>query len=68
LVFGRPFFKEFVISCPLAPTKINEVLLHERIIGGLDISHMIDDGMLFCVTEVNTKQEIDRLVEILAAS
>jgi glycine cleavage system pyridoxal-binding protein P len=29
---------------------------------------MIDDGMLFCVTEVNTKQEIDRLVEILAAS
>jgi len=67
LVFERPFFKEFVISCPLAPSKINEVLLHEGIIGGLDISRMIDDGMLLCVTEMNTKQEIDRLVEILAA-
>jgi glycine dehydrogenase subunit 1 len=67
LVFQRPFFKEFVISCPLTPSKINEALLHEKIIGGLDISHMIDHGMLLCVTEMNTKQEIDRLVEILAA-
>ncbi|MBE9514656.1 MAG: aminomethyl-transferring glycine dehydrogenase subunit GcvPA [Chloroflexi bacterium] len=67
LAFQRPFFKEFVISCPLAPSKINEALLHEKIIGGLDISHMIDHGMLLCVTEMNTKREIDRLVEILAA-
>ncbi|MHC1578218.1 MAG: aminomethyl-transferring glycine dehydrogenase subunit GcvPA [Dehalococcoidia bacterium] len=67
LTFQRPFFKEFVISCPLAPSKINEALLHEKIIGGLDISHMIDHGMLLCVTEMNTKREIDRLVEILAA-
>jgi glycine dehydrogenase subunit 1 len=67
LVYQKPFFKEFVISCPLAPSKINEVLLQERIIGGLDISHMIDYGMLLCVTEMNTKQEIDRLVEILAS-
>ena len=68
LVFDEPFFKEFVISCPQAPSKIDEVLLHEKIIGGLDISHIIDNGMLFCVTEMNTKQEIDRLVEILSAS
>ncbi|RLC69091.1 MAG: aminomethyl-transferring glycine dehydrogenase subunit GcvPA [Chloroflexi bacterium] len=68
LVFEEPFFKEFVISCPQAPFKINEVLLHEKIIGGLDISHVIDNGMLFCVTEMNTKQEIDRLVEVLSAS
>ena len=67
LVFKEPFFKEFVIGCPQAPSKINEVLLHEKIIGGLDISHVIDNGMLFCVTEMNTKQEIDRLVEVLSA-
>jgi glycine cleavage system pyridoxal-binding protein P len=36
-------------------------------IGGLDISHLMDNSMLFCVTEVNTKQDIDRLVEILGA-
>jgi glycine dehydrogenase subunit 1 len=67
LVFEMPFFKEFVISCPLAPSKINEVLLRERIIGGLDVSRILDNSMLLCVTEMNTRQEIDRLVEILAA-
>jgi glycine dehydrogenase subunit 1 len=66
LVFEKPFFKEFAVICPLAPSRINEVLLRERIIGGLDISDMIDNGMLLCVTEMNTRQEIDRLVEILA--
>ncbi len=65
LVFQQPFFKEFVIRCPLAPYQINEALFKKGIIGGLDLSHMIDNGMLFCVTEMNTKQEIDRLVEIL---
>ena len=65
LVFQQPFFKEFVIRCPAAPYQINEALFKKGIIGGLDLSHMIDNGMLFCVTEMNTKQEIDRLVEIL---
>ncbi len=65
LVFQRPFFKEFVIRCPVAPYEINEALFKEGIIGGLDISHIIDNSMLLCVTEMNTKQEIDKLVEIL---
>jgi len=64
-VFQQPFFKEFVIRCPVAPHQINEALFKKGIIGGLGLSHMIDNGMLFCVTEMNTKQEIDRLVEIL---
>ena len=67
LVFQQPFFKEFVIRCPMAPQEINEALFKEKIIGGLDLSHTIDNGMLLCVTEVNTKQEIDRLVAILGA-
>ncbi|HUV76172.1 MAG TPA: aminomethyl-transferring glycine dehydrogenase subunit GcvPA [Dehalococcoidales bacterium] len=65
LVFQQPFFEEFVVRCPVAPSQISDVLFKEGIIGGLDISDMIDNGMLFCVTEVNTKSEIDRLVEIL---
>jgi len=67
LVFQQPFFKEFVVRCPVTPQQVNEALFKERIIGGLDLSHTIDNGMLLCVTEVNTKQEIDRLVEILGA-
>ena len=65
LVFQQPFFKEFVVRCPVAPRQINQVLSKNGIIGGLDISHTIDNSMLLCVTEVNTKQDIDRLVEIL---
>jgi glycine dehydrogenase subunit 1 len=67
LVFSKPFFKEFAIRCPVAPSQINQALFNEGIIGGLDISHIIDNGMLLCVTEINTRQEIDRLVEILGA-
>jgi glycine dehydrogenase subunit 1 len=65
LVFSKPFFKEFAVRCPVAPSRINQALFNEGIIGGLDINHIIDNAMLLCVTEMNTKQEIDKLVEIL---
>jgi len=67
LVFPKPFFKEFAIRCPVAPSQINHALLKEGIVGGLDISHIIDNTILLCVTEMNTKHEIDKLVEILGA-
>ena len=66
-VFQKPFFEEFAIRCPIAPSQINQALFKEGIIGGLDISHITDNSMLLCVTEMNTKQEIDKLVEILGA-
>ncbi|MFC1912577.1 aminomethyl-transferring glycine dehydrogenase subunit GcvPA [Chloroflexota bacterium] len=65
LAFRQTFFNEFVISCPLAPRQINEVLFKERIIGGLDVSDTVKNGMLLCCTEMNTKQQIDRLIETL---
>ena len=65
LAFSTPFFKEFAIRCPVPPRQINQTLFKERVVGGLDLSQMIDNSMLLCVTEMNTKQEIDRLVNIL---
>jgi glycine dehydrogenase subunit 1 len=67
LVSTEPFFKEFAIHCPVAPSAINRALFKEGIIGGLDISHIIDNGMLLCVTEMNTRQEIDKLSKILGS-
>jgi len=67
LAFASPFFKEFVVRCPMPPEKINQALHREKIIGGLDVSHQIDNGMLLCVTEMNSRQEIDRLVSALGA-
>jgi len=62
---GRPFFKEFVVRCPLAPAEVNRRLLERGIIGGLDVSEWVEKGMLVCVTEMNTRGEIERLAEAL---
>jgi len=68
LISAEPFFKEFAVRCPVAPAEINRALLRKRIIGGLDISPVVESAMLLCVTEMNTKEEIDKLVEILGAA
>ena len=68
LPFGGTFFKEFVVRCPLSPEKLNAYLLENGLIGGIDVSDMVDDGLLIAVTEMNTKEEIDRLVYLMAES
>jgi glycine dehydrogenase subunit 1 len=67
LAFGRPFFKEFVVRCPAPPSEINQALFKKKMIGGLDISNLVQNGMLLCVTEMNTRQDIDRLVKTLGS-
>lgn len=65
LVFAEPFFKEFVVRCPGPPHEINESLFRDKIIGGFDLSETIENGMLLCVTEMNTRSQIDKLVTAL---
>jgi glycine dehydrogenase subunit 1 len=65
--FDEPFFHEFVARTPKPPSEINRALLARGIIGGLDISDYTQDKMLICVTEMNSRAEIDALVEALAA-
>ena len=60
------FFHEFVVECPVSPAILGQRLLEEGIIGGLDVSDLVPNGMLLCVTEMNTREEIDRLVDVLA--
>ncbi len=64
-----PFFKEFVVRCPTAVSEINDTLLAEwDIIGGYDLGQVyphLKDHMLLCVTEMNSREEIDTLVEAL---
>ena len=65
VVDGGIFFQEFVMQCPLSPSTLNERLLDYKIIGGLDISDRVDNGMLVCATEVNTREEIDSFASAL---
>jgi glycine dehydrogenase subunit 1 len=61
------FFKEFAVRCPRPPAEVNRTLLERGIIGGLDVSDQIPNGLLLCVTELNTRSEIDALAEGLGA-
>ncbi|MBI2164969.1 MAG: aminomethyl-transferring glycine dehydrogenase subunit GcvPA [Chloroflexi bacterium] len=66
LPFQAPFFKEFIVQVPAPVKEINRRLLDRKIIGGLDISDLVPNGMLLCVTEMNTKEEIHALRDALA--
>ncbi len=60
------FFREFVVECPRPPAEINERLVEHGIIGGLDVSDQVTNGMLLCFTEVNSRDEIEGLARALA--
>ena len=61
LVYSGDFFHEFVTNCPDAG-KTLELLESHGILGGYPLSK---NELLWCVTEMNTKDEIDNLVRIL---
>ena len=64
--FQGTFFDEFTVRCPAPPAVINRRLLERNIVGGLDISDLTPNGMLLCVTEMNTREEIDTLASVLS--
>ena len=71
LLFSSPHFNEFVVKTPRPAAEIVEELLSQDIIAGLplgryypkisDMSH----ALLLCVTERNSKAQIDQLVTAL---
>jgi glycine dehydrogenase subunit 1 len=68
--FSAPTFNEFVVRAPKTANEILEKLRTEnKIIGGLALSKYYGDNpndFLVCVTETNTKEQIDNLVKGLA--
>jgi len=62
-----PFFNEFVVQCPRPVAEINEHLLDHGILGGYDLNpeYGMENHMLVAVTEMNSRDEIDALVEVL---
>lgn len=59
------FFNEFLTDCPVEPEQLMAKLAENNILGGLPIKENGKNCILWCVTELNTKAEIDRLVDIL---
>ena len=70
LVHDGPFFREFVIEGPVPAAEANRRLLDAGIIGGYDLSQGDSaeptNRMLLAFTELNTRLDIDRLIDALA--
>ncbi|MBV1756267.1 MAG: aminomethyl-transferring glycine dehydrogenase subunit GcvPA [Dethiosulfatibacter sp.] len=67
-VYSGPIFKEFVLETTLDTDKIEKALYDEKIIGPLDLSRFNKNKknqLLFTVTEKRTKEEIDKMVDII---
>ncbi len=63
-----PFFHEFAIRTPIPVDEINKRLLEYDILGGLNLRKFYPDltnHWLLAVTEMNSKEDIDLLVDAL---
>ena len=62
-----PFFNEFVIDGPKASAVVNATLKVKGFIGGMRLGRYEkeDNGILYCATECNTREEIDAFFSAL---
>ncbi|MDD2482126.1 MAG: aminomethyl-transferring glycine dehydrogenase subunit GcvPA [Lutispora sp.] len=68
LLFDKPFFKEFALTSSVESTRINKGLLHHNILGGYGLDKdypELKNGLLLCVTEKRTKEQIDKLAQVM---
>ena len=61
MVHTGEFFNEFVTTCPNTQ-RVLDALEEKEILGGLPLG---SGKILWCVTEMNSKEDIDKLVEVL---
>ncbi|MCE5256538.1 MAG: aminomethyl-transferring glycine dehydrogenase subunit GcvPA [Spirochaetaceae bacterium] len=64
----RTFFKEFLVSTPVPAETIFDRLAKRKVVPGLPLSRYDaarPNELLVCVTEMNTRAEIDSLVQLL---
>jgi len=69
LPFNAPFFNEFVVRAPAA-ARAWEALARDGVVAGFPLGRWypeLEGGLLLCVTETHTPEQVDRLVEALAA-
>lgn len=62
LKYDKPFFNEFVTISEAPVQSVLKALEDNGILGGYPLS---DNEILWCCTEMNSKEEIDKVVEIL---
>ncbi len=67
--FEAPFFNEFTVTCPSSAAETNDRLLKAGILGGVDLGIFDEaqsDKLLLCATELNSRESIDRFVDVVS--
>lgn len=62
LVYNQPFFNEFVVRYDGNVDELQQRFVDNGIFGGVKVA---DDQVMFAVTEKRTKEEIDKLIELV---
>ncbi len=68
---AAPRFHEFVLQTEASAEEVNSQLLEQKIIGGLSLAKWYPElghATLWCATELNSKDQIDRAAGIVAAA
>ncbi len=69
LPYKTPFFKEFVVECPIPAATVISELLEKGFLAGVDLGRFRDEWknhLLLAVTEKRTKEEMDRFLDQLS--
>ncbi|NOQ41485.1 MAG: aminomethyl-transferring glycine dehydrogenase subunit GcvPA, partial [Desulfuromusa sp.] len=67
--FSGESFNEFVVTCSEPVAALKKRLEQQGILAGISLGRDysdLEDGLLICVTEQNSREQIDRLVKALA--
>ena len=72
-VVHAPFFNEFVLRYVGDWSRMKQELVREGILPGLELdtlqapwSDQYQKGILWCATELNTRHQIEHLIEVMA--
>lgn len=71
LPFSGPVYNELVVRTPFDAVEILEDLEHEKILGGIPLGPFFaghERDFLVAVTELNTREQIDRYAAVLSAA
>ncbi|MDE6651514.1 MAG: glycine dehydrogenase, partial [Paramuribaculum sp.] len=61
----KPFLNEFAMKCNFKVDDLLRVCIENEILAGIKLS---DDEILIAVTEMQTRKDIDRLIEIVSTT
>jgi glycine dehydrogenase subunit 1 len=71
IVFNGPMYNEFVVRTPFPANEILRDLEHDKILGGIPLGDFYpdhDNDFLVAVTELHSREQLDRYVGVLTAA